>query len=68
MNLEIIKKVIAFCTVGIWLVLLFKIFQAGGDMQEQLPKCIFTTIITFSILTLLFKGIEYMQKNEKNRN
>jgi uncharacterized protein with PQ loop repeat len=65
-NLDIIKKVIAFCAVGIWLILLFKIFQAGGDMQEQLPKCIFTTIITFSILTLLFKGIEYIEKKSAN--
>ncbi len=66
MNLEIVKKIIATTIVAIWLVLIYKIFQAGGTMQEQLPKCIFTTFIIFSTLTLLFKLIEYKQKKERN--
>jgi len=40
-NLNIIKKVIAFLMVAIWLVLIYKIFKAGGTMSDQLPKYIY---------------------------
>ena len=65
MNLGIIKKIASFLAVAIWLILIFKIFQSGGTMQEQFPKCIFTTMITFTILTAIVKYIEYLEKNKK---
>jgi len=33
--------------------LIVHIFKGEGGMQEQLPKCIFTTMITFGILILI---------------
>ncbi len=62
MNLELIKKVALFISFGVWAVLIFKIFQAGGSMNEQLPKCIFTTITIFAILTAIVKILEYLDK------
>jgi len=64
MNLKAIKKVASFLTIGVWIALIFKIFLSGGSMQEQLPKCIFTTMITFGILNAIIKYIEYLEKRK----
>ena len=64
MNLNVIKKIVSVSAIVVWLVLLLKIFQAGGAMSQQLPKCIFTTIIVFSILSLIVKFIEAKQKED----
>jgi len=64
-KLQIVKKVIAFLMVAIWLVLIFKIFKSGGAISNQLPKCIFTTIIVFGLLNIVIKGIEYYEKGKK---
>jgi hypothetical protein len=58
MNLALLKKIIIFFMVAIWLVLMFNIFKSGGSMNSQLPKCIFTTMITFGILTIIVKAID----------
>ena len=57
-QLKTAKKVIIFIMVSIWLVLMVKIFKSGGTMNDQLPKCIFTTMITFGILTLIVTAID----------
>ena len=49
----------------IWLVLMTKIFISGGDMSDQLPKCIFTTMITFGILTAIVTAIDKKLEQEK---
>jgi len=58
MNLKTLKSIISFAMVAIWLVLIFTIFKNGGSMQEQLPKCIFTTMVVFGVLTLIVKLID----------
>jgi len=58
MNLKTLKSIISFAMVAIWLVLIFTIFKSGGSMQEQLPKCIFTTMVVFGVLTLIVKLID----------
>jgi hypothetical protein len=63
MNLKLIKKIVSILAVLIWVALIFKIFLDGGNMQEQLPKCIFTTMITFSILISIIKFIEFKENN-----
>ena len=49
----------------IWLVLMTKIFISGGKMSDQLPKCIFTTMITFGILTAIVTAIDKKLEQEK---
>jgi len=63
MSLKILKNVVIFIMVSIWLILMFKIFKSGGSFNEQLPKCIFTTMITFGILTVIVKVIDKKIKN-----
>ena len=65
MNLSFVKKVIIFIMLIIWLVLMAKIFISGGKMSDQLPKCIFTTMITFGILTAIVTAIDKKLEQKK---
>jgi hypothetical protein len=44
--------------VTLWVILMVKIFKSGGTMNDQLPKCIFTTMITFGVLTAIVSFID----------
>ncbi|HFC03304.1 MAG TPA: hypothetical protein ENJ74_00390, partial [Nitratifractor salsuginis] len=52
-----LKRSVALAAVGIWMALIIQIFQGGGGMSRQAPKCLFTTMIVFGILTAVYKGI-----------
>ena len=58
MNLVTLKRVIIFAMITLWVVLMAKIFISGGTMDKQLPKCIFTTMISFGILTAVVSYID----------
>jgi len=61
-----IKRGVALLMVGIWIVLMITIFRSGGTFADQAPKCIFTTMIVFGILTAIYKGIEHLEmRNEE---
>ncbi len=62
-----LKRVSAFLAISIWFVLIFHIFQDGGGMKEEAPKCIFTTMIVFTILTSIYKGIEILESKENTK-
>jgi len=64
MNLNIIKKIAIALSISIWIVLIFKIFQSGGTMNDQLPKCIFTTMGVFAFLNIIIKIIEHLEKKK----
>ena len=59
-----LKRGVAIAAVGIWLALIVRIFQSGGGMSAQAPKCIFTTMIVFGILTAIYKGIEEIERKK----
>lgn len=59
------KRLVAFLAVAVWIVLLYNIFKSGVPFNEQAPKCIFTTMIVFGILTLIFKGLEQIELKNK---
>jgi len=56
-----IKRVLALLATLIWIILIAKIFQSGGGMSAQAPKCIFTTMIIFGALSAAYKGIERLE-------
>ena len=58
-----IKRSVAFTAVAVWLALMVTIFKSGGTMADQAPKCIFTTMIVFGMLTAIYRGIEQWEKN-----
>jgi hypothetical protein len=57
-----LKRAVAFAAVAVWLALMVAIFKSGGTMADQAPKCIFTTMIVFGILTAVYKGIEQWER------
>ena len=57
-----LKRSVAFAAVAVWLILIYTIFRGGGTMADQAPKCIFTTMIVFGILTAVYKGIEQWER------
>ena len=59
-----LKRTIAVVAVLIWFLLILKIFASGGGMSAQAPKCIFTTMIIFGLLTAAYKGIETLERKE----
>ncbi len=61
-SLNFLKKAVIIIMISIWVALLFNIFKSGGSLKEQFPKCIFTTMSIFALLTLAIKAIEYYQK------
>ncbi len=61
-----LKRISAILAVTIWFALIIHIFQGGGGMSKQAPKCIFTTMITFGILSAIYKGIEILEEKEKD--
>ncbi len=55
------KRGVAAIAVTVWFALMIRIFRSGGPFSEQAPKCIFTTMIVFGILTAVYKGIEKLE-------
>ena len=60
-----LKRGVALAAVGIWMALIIRIFQSGGGMSAQAPKCLFTTMIVFGILTAVYKGIELLERKSE---
>jgi len=61
-----LKRAIALLAIGLWLILMRSIFLGGGGMAEQAPKCLFTTMIVFGILTAAYKGIDLFPGEEQS--
>jgi len=58
LGLRYLKSLIITIFAVIWVVLIAKIIAAGGNMSSQIPKCIFTTLITFAILNAIVYFID----------
>ena len=59
-----LKRVIGSIFVGLWIVVLYQIFHSGGSFQDQAPKCIFSTMLIFGLLTVIHKGLEYLERQD----
>ena len=57
-KLLLLKRVIIFIMVIVWAILIFKIYKSGGTFNDQLPKCIFTTMGIFGILIAIVTQID----------
>ena len=64
---DITKRVSAFGAISVWLILIYKIIKSGGGFHNQLPKCLFATMTIFTLLTLIYKAIEYLQSKDLSK-
>jgi peptidoglycan/LPS O-acetylase OafA/YrhL len=58
-----LKRIIGFLTVGVWLFIIYSISKSPVPFIEQAPYCMISTMMTFGILSMVFKGLEYWEKN-----
>ena len=56
------KRTAAILTLIVWAVVLYRIFQSGGTFSDQAPKCIISTMLIFGVLTGIYKGLEYWER------
>jgi hypothetical protein len=60
-----LKRALAAGAILVWFALIVSIFRSGGGMADQAPKCLFSTMIVFGILTLSYKGIEKWEASQR---
>ena len=57
-----IKRLLGVITFLVWGYIVFTISRSPVPFEEQVPYCMGSTILIFGVLTALFKGIEYWEK------
>ena len=62
---KMIKGVLVVVAVSLWIFALWSIFDPKTAFSTQAPKCIFSTMIIFGILTGAFKLVEKIEEDEK---
>lgn len=60
------KRGLAAAAFFVWLFILYSIMQTSAPFMEQAPYCMAGTMLTFGILTALFKGLDYWQTKIKD--
>lgn len=56
------KRVLGFVAIILWFFIIYKIAKSPMPFEEQAPYCMISTIMIFSLLSLGYKGIEYLEK------
>jgi len=57
------KRIIGFTTITLWLYIIYSISQSPAPFMEQAPYCMVSTMMTFGLMSMVFKGLEYWEKN-----
>jgi len=64
-TLEIIKwlkRIAAVVTVAVWLYMISIFLKDPAPFAELVPYCMGSTMLIFGVLTGIFKGLEYWEK------
>jgi peptidoglycan/LPS O-acetylase OafA/YrhL len=57
-----IKRLLGVITFLVWGYIVFTISRSPVPFEEQVPYCMGSTMLIFGILTGIFKGLEYWEK------
>jgi len=57
-----IKRILGIVTFLLWGYVIFSISRSSASFEEQVPYCMGSTMLIFGILTGVFKGLEYWEK------
>jgi len=57
-----LKRLAATLTVVVWLYVMLIFIQDPAPFAELVPYCMGSTMLIFGILTGIFKGLEYWEK------
>ena len=57
------KRIIGFTVITLWLYIIYSIAKSPAPFMEQAPYCMISTMMTFGLMSMVFKGLEYWEKN-----
>ncbi len=60
-----LKRILAIIATISWLTIIFNIAQSKAPFAEQAPYCMGSTMIIFTLLSMLYKGLDYWQVKER---
>jgi hypothetical protein len=60
-----IKRVTAATAVVVWIVVIYEIAGSPAPFAEEAPYCLFSTMAIFGVLSMIFKGLEYWERQAK---
>ncbi|SFV52046.1 hypothetical protein MNB_SV-8-1045 [hydrothermal vent metagenome] len=56
------KRVLGLLAILVWGYAIITISQSPAPFREQVPYCMGSTMLIFGLLTMVYKGLEYWEK------
>jgi len=57
-----LKRISAVATIAVWLYVIYQFLNDPAPFAELVPYCMGSTMLIFGVLTGVFKGLEYWEK------
>jgi hypothetical protein len=61
------KRVSGVIAFFVWGFILYSVMQSSAPFREQAPYCMAGTMLTFGVLTAIFKGLEYWEQSVSSK-
>ncbi|NOR54773.1 MAG: hypothetical protein GQ531_01050 [Sulfurovum sp.] len=58
-----IKRILGFTAIVLWISIIYTIAKSPEPFNVQAPYCMASTMLIFGLLSMVFKGLEYWEKN-----
>jgi peptidoglycan/LPS O-acetylase OafA/YrhL len=58
-----LKRFVGFIAISLWIYIIYSISKSPAPFMEQAPYCMISTMMTFGLMSMSFKGLEYWEKN-----
>jgi peptidoglycan/LPS O-acetylase OafA/YrhL len=58
-----LKRVLGFTAITLWTYIIYAISKSPTPFAEQAPYCMVSTMMVFGLLSMVFKGLEYWEKD-----
>ena len=55
-----LKRLFAILAFGVWIYIIYAVMQTPAPFMEQAPYCMAGTMLTFGLLTAIYKGLDYL--------
>ena len=59
-----LKRLLGFTAISLWMYIIYTISQSPAPFMEQAPYCMVSTMLIFGLLSLGFKGLEYLERKQ----
>ena len=59
------KRVLGVIAFGVWVYIIYSVMQTPAPFMEQAPYCMAGTMLTFGVLTGLYKGLDYFSRQDR---